>query len=230
MRGPTRPDPTQPDQTRPNPTRPRDAFEKLISLERVDRFTSGLLCSMSPFNKFRIWSTTIPAGACHGTWHVPSERVSETPSPSVTPRPLARLRSNLVCVKRPASNYFYISQRWGKSARAHVHTRLPCLANGWADCVQILCVTRDPFNKCFTHVLRWSTSARAHVHIPFPDLASGWADCVHVWCLATDPLDKSFLQVRGGMHLYVRTCTPVFHISQTIGRIALKLGVWWATS
>ena len=36
------------------PTRPRDAFEKLISLERVDRFTSGLLCSMSPFNKFHI--------------------------------------------------------------------------------------------------------------------------------------------------------------------------------
>ena len=61
------PDPTQPDQTRPH-----HAFEKLISLERVDRFTSGLLCSMSPFNKFRIWPTPIPAGACHGTWHVPS--------------------------------------------------------------------------------------------------------------------------------------------------------------
>ena len=39
---------------RPNPTRPHHAFEKLISLERVDRFTSGLLCSMSPFNKFHI--------------------------------------------------------------------------------------------------------------------------------------------------------------------------------
>ena len=44
----------RPDPTRPDPTRPHDAFEKLISLERVDRFTSGLLCSMSPFNKFRI--------------------------------------------------------------------------------------------------------------------------------------------------------------------------------
>ena len=31
-----------------------DVSEKLISLERVDRFTSDLLCSMSPFNKFRI--------------------------------------------------------------------------------------------------------------------------------------------------------------------------------
>ena len=61
----------RPDPTRPNPTRPHHAFEKLISLERVDRFTSGLLCSISPFNKFRIWPTPIPAGACHGTWHVP---------------------------------------------------------------------------------------------------------------------------------------------------------------
>ena len=40
--------------TRPDPTRTHDAFEKLISLELVDRFTSGLLCSMSPFNKFGI--------------------------------------------------------------------------------------------------------------------------------------------------------------------------------
>ena len=49
-----RPDPTRPNPTRPDPTRPHHAFERLISLERVDRFTSGLLCSMSPFNKFRI--------------------------------------------------------------------------------------------------------------------------------------------------------------------------------
>ena len=68
---PTQPNPTQPDPTRPDPTRPHHAFEKLISLERVDRFTSGLLCSMSPFNKFRIWPVPIPTGACHGTWHVP---------------------------------------------------------------------------------------------------------------------------------------------------------------
>ena len=45
----------RPDPTQPNPTRTRDAFEKLISLERVDRFTSGLLCSMSAFNKFHIY-------------------------------------------------------------------------------------------------------------------------------------------------------------------------------
>ena len=31
------------------------------------------------------------------------------------------------------------------------------------------------------------------------------------------------------MHLHVRTCTPVFHISQTAGRIAFELGVRLAT-
>ena len=90
MRGPTRPD----------PTRPHDVFEKLISLERADRFTSGLLCSMSPFNKFRMDRGGVRSA----------------------------------------------------SARAHVHTRFPDLANGWADCVQIWCVARDPLDKCFTHV------------------------------------------------------------------------------
>ena len=78
---PTQPDPTQPNPTRPNPTRPHHAFEKLISLERVDRFTSGLLCSMSPFNKFRIWPVPIPTGASHGTWHVPGRGCRRHPLP-----------------------------------------------------------------------------------------------------------------------------------------------------
>ena len=76
-----RPDPTRPDPTRPNPTRPHHAFEKLISLEHVDRFTSGLLCSMSPFNKFHIWPVPIPTGACHGTWHVPGRGCRRHPLP-----------------------------------------------------------------------------------------------------------------------------------------------------
>ena len=79
-----RPDPTQPD-----PTRPHDAFEKLVSLELVDRFTSGLLCSMSPFNKFRIWPTPIPAGACHGTVTCRGEGVRDTIGNSTTAVPIA---------------------------------------------------------------------------------------------------------------------------------------------
>ena len=78
------------------PTGHGHALQTLIYLERDDQFTSGLLCPMSPSNHFRIWPAPIPAGACHGTWHVPRERVSETRSPWVTPRRLARLRSNLV--------------------------------------------------------------------------------------------------------------------------------------
>ena len=56
-----RPNSSRPNPSRPDPTRPRDAFEKLISLEQVDQFTSGLLCSMSLFNTFCIWPRTIPA-------------------------------------------------------------------------------------------------------------------------------------------------------------------------
>ena len=76
---------------RPDRTRPHHAFEKLISLERVDRFTSGLLCSMSPFNKFRIWPTPIPAGVCHGTRHVRRRgcRRHHTPGNSSTAGPIA---------------------------------------------------------------------------------------------------------------------------------------------
>ena len=125
---------------RPDPTRPRDTFDKLISLERVHRFTSGLLCSMLQFNKFCIWPVPIPAGACHGTRHVPSERVSKTPHPRI--------------------------------------------------------------------------------------LHDGWPDCVQIWCVLKDQLPITFTQVGGEVHLYVRSCTPLFHILQTTGRIAFKFCVW----
>ena len=52
------------------------------------------------------------------------------------------------------------------------------------------------------------SSARAHVHTPLPYLANGWADCVQTWCVANDPLDERLTQVRCGVHLHVRTCTP----------------------
>ena len=69
-------------------------------------------------------------------------------------------------------------------------------------------------------------SAHAHVNAPFCYLANSWTDCVHILYVASprDPLDKSFAQVRGGVHLYVRTCTPLFHISRKAWRIVLKFG------
>ena len=44
-----------------------------------------------------------------------------------------------------------------------------------------------------------------------------------------DPLDKSFTQIREDVQLQVRTCTPLFHSSQTAGRIAFNLVVWLGT-
>ena len=46
------------------------------------------------------------------------------------------------------------------------------------------------------------------MHTPLPYLANGWADCVQTWCVASDPLDERLTQVRCGVHLHVRTCTP----------------------
>ena len=82
MRGPTRPDPTQPDPALPDP--------------------------MTLLGSLYLWNGLTDSRAvffvrCHHSInfvfdrHRYPERVSETPSPSVTPRPLVRLRSNLVC-------------------------------------------------------------------------------------------------------------------------------------
>ena len=47
---------------------------------------------------------------------------------------------------------------------AHVQTPFPDLANGWEDCVQILCVTMGPIDTSFTQVRVGCicTCARAH--------------------------------------------------------------------
>ena len=68
------------------------------------------------------------------------------------------------------------------------------------------------------------TSARAHpFFIPYKRL--GGLLKSGVWLLARDPLGKSFTQVRDGMHLHVRTCTTLFHISRTVWRFGLKFSV-----
>ena len=47
----------------------------------------------------------------------------------------------------------------------------------------------------------------------------GWPDCVQIWCVFINQLAITFAQVRGGVHLHVRTCTPLFHTLQTADRI-----------
>ena len=91
-----------------------------------------------------------------------------------------------------------------------MHTPLSYLANGWADCAQILYVNRDPFDNSFTHA--WG-GVRLHVRTRtprFPDLANGWVNCVQILCVNRDPLDNWFAHVWCGMHLHVRTCTLRF--------------------
>ena len=48
---------------------------------------------------------------------------------------LVELCCNLVCGQGFIRWDFNANQRWGATARAHVHTHYPYLANGWADCV-----------------------------------------------------------------------------------------------
>ena len=164
---------------------------------------------MSPFNKFRIWPTPIPAGACHGTWHVPREGVGDT-LPPVTLRRLDRLRSNLVCVYRPAGYYFCTSQMWGASARAHVHTPFQYLANGWTECSQIWCVTRDLLDQSFTHV---RNGMQLHVGMCTPLFHSSQTARrilleFDAW-LETHSM--SLTEVRCGAHMHVSTCTLLPH-------------------
>ena len=56
-------------------------------------------------------------------------------------------------------------------------------------------------------------------------LHDGWPGCVKVWRVLRDQLAITFTQVRGGVNLHVRMCIPLFHISQTAGRIAFKFCV-----
>ena len=74
-----------------------------------------------------------------------------------------------------------------------------------------------------------------HVHVRtcrcalFPYLGNGWTDCAEIWCVVRNPLARLFAKVNGGAQLHVRTCSPLFRISETAGRIALKFSMWLET-
>ena len=72
--------------------------------------------------------------------------------------------------------------------------RLPSLGNGWADCVEIWYALGDPLVTAYVAVTG-GVSARAHVHTALLYLRNGSAD--------------------------VRTCAPLFHISETAALDAL---------
>ena len=67
---------------------------------------------------------------------------------------------------------------------------------------------------------------------PFPYLRNGWTDCHEIWNVVRDQLARQFSQTTDGVHLRVRlrTYVPLFRISGTAGRIALKFGMLLETS
>ena len=62
--------------------------------------------------------------------------------------------------------------------------------------------------------------------LPFPNLGNDWAVCAEIWFVVRDLLAWRFTKVNGGVRVHVHTCAPLFRISGTAGRIALRLGVW----
>ena len=81
------------------------------------------------------------------------------------------------------------------------------------------------------HIIKVMGGVHLHVRTgrvvpPFPHLGNGWTDCAEIWFVVKDPLAWRFTEVNGGEQVHVLTCLPLFHISGTVGRIALKLGVW----
>ena len=93
------------------------------------------------------------------------------------------------------------------------------------------------YSLCRSH--GWGISARAHVqrypppppHTALLYLGNGLADCVQIWYVGWWSLTKCLPQVIGGVHLHVRTCTPLSHKcstcrhSVTVVPIALKFGM-----
>ena len=56
-------------------------------------------------------------------------------------------------------------------------------------------------------------------------LEKRWTDCAEIWCMVTDQLARRCTQASGGIHVQEHTCEPLFRISETAERIALKFGM-----
>ena len=73
----------------------------------------------------------------------------------------------------------------------------------------------------------WGASAGGvHLQVctPFLYLRNDWTDCAEIWHALRDQTGQ-FTQITDGVSLHVRTCLPLFRISQTPGQIALKFGI-----
>ena len=88
----------------------------------------------------------------------------------------------------------------------------------------------DTMKRCISHK-SWMacnrTWAREHVQM-FPSISfpgKGGTYCAEIWYVVRDQLGRRFILLRGGVHLQVRTCAPLFRILGTAGWIALKFSM-----
>ena len=105
------------------------------------------------------------------------------------------------------------------------------LGNNWTDCAESWCVIIcRSVSYAFYNTQGRGASARAHVRTPFLYLENGWTDRAEIWYVVRVQLSWQFTSTRAGVHLHVRTCVPLFRISGTAGRTALKFGILSVTS
>ena len=57
-------------------------------------------------------------------------------------------------------------------------------------------------------------------------LRAGSEDCAQIWYVLRRTIGQRFTRLICGAHRHVRACAPLFHISGTAERIALKFGVF----
>ena len=103
-----------------------------------------------------------------------------------------------ICAPSAVRGLIWMSENFGSPPY-----RRSCQAVCHEDGCQIVCrISIKVAVQCGWYVVK-----KKHMGTPLPCLSNGWADCVPSFVCGRDPLDKSFTQVRGEVHLHVRTCT-----------------------
>ena len=70
--------------------------------------------------------------------------------------------------------------------------------------------------QLFYNSLGLGTYAWARADVPaFPYLGSSQTDCAEIWYVVREPMAGCFTKFYVGVQLHVRTCAPLFHISET---------------
>ena len=75
-------------------------------------------------------------------------------------------------------------------------------------------------------VIHLHVNTCAHADVP-PSVSRKRLDGLRRICYVVgDPLPGRSTEVDDGVNPHVSTCAPLFRITETAGRIALKFGVW----